>query len=196
MGITDFSVQLLTKVINEYHPKTVCELGDQNLYTNDGNYGQYANLFYEQMGIEEYVCIDLNGGNGALQWDMGKSQQVSKQYDLVTDFGFSEHVGANGKFDNDSIYRCWLNKHNLLKVGGIMVNENPAHNHWPGHGFNYYTENFYQQVSLGGYEIKQLGFNFAMGNVTDGGNIHCIMKKTSIFFPSWLEFKTFSLFQK
>jgi len=196
MGITDFSVQMLTKVLNEYHPKTVCELGDQNLYTNDRNYGQYANLFYEQMGIEEYVCIDLNGGNGALQWDMGKRQQATQQFDLVTDFGFSEHVGTEGKFDWEAIYNCWLNKHNLLKVGGIMVNENPAHNHWPGHGFNYYTEDFYKGIPITSYVILALGSNFAMGNTTDGGNIHSILLKVGDNFLSFDEFKELSLYQQ
>lgn len=200
MGITDFSITLLNKVIEEYRPKSVCEMGDQNLYTGDNNYGKYANLYYEQKGIEEYACIDINGGNNAFDFDMSYPIDDNfakyEPYDLVTDFGFSEHVGRDGKFDWEAIYNCWQNKHNLLKIGGIMVNENPLEKNWPLHGFNFYGWDFYTELAeLSGYEILEQGIHPAMGNITDGYNLYSILKKNSVKFPSLSEFKTLPLKQ-
>src|ERR1700744_1746912 len=158
MGITDFSVTLLDKIIDIYNPKSVCELGDQNLYTNGGDYGKYADVYYSRKGVEKYVCIDLNGGNGALIMDFGIKQTLATEFDLVTDFGFGEHVGTEGKFNWEAIYNCWLNKFNLCKIGGVIVSENPKENNWPGHGFNYFTQAFYHQLeSASGLRMIDIG---------------------------------------
>lgn len=208
MGITDFSVSLLNKIFEKYpNIKTVAELGDQNLYTVGVNYGKYANIFYEDKGLE-YICLDANGGNNALKVDLSKLFQLTndplpelhpeyndkKQFDLVTDFGVSEHIKINGQFDWEGIYNCWLNKHNLLKVGGITISENPKTKNWNRHGYNYYTEEFYKElVSFADYEIIELGEVCAMGNCTDGKNIYAIMQKKSEKFATFEEFKTLDI---
>lgn len=134
----------------------------------------------------------------------------SRVADLVTDFGTSEHVVQMDNYTSvafhegyiNSIYpdgvkdielgfyNCWLNKHNLLSIGGAMINVNPKTGHWPGHGYSYYTQEFYKELcKITGYKILLLEEHAAMGNVTDGVNVVCILEKTSDEFPSFKEFK-------
>jgi hypothetical protein len=190
MGITAFDIRLLEGVISQQSPKTVIELGAQNLYHTSQNPPPYASGWYESKGIS-YKCIDLSGENGALKIDLAKPiKKKLGTFDLVTDFGTSEHISQ----ENDKalgLYNCWLNKHNLLKVGGIMISENPKTGHWPLHGFHFYTEAFYKELcKISSYEILQLGENPAMGNRETGMNIYCVMRKSGDCFPAFEFFKT------
>lgn len=180
MGITSFSIELLSKYITN-DIKSVVELGAQNLYDKSyGNRTPYANEFYENLDID-YTCIDLNGENNALKIDLSQDHIVDGQFDLVTDFGTSEHVGTNGRHDINAIRNCWATKHKLLKAGGLMINENPMTGNWPGHGFNYYTIEFYHRLAdRQGYHILDIGVVAAMGNTTDGHNIYCVLKKIDV----------------
>lgn len=169
MGITSHSIQLLEAIVAWEPIKNVCELGAQNLYIEGPMYGKYANEWYKNKGIE-YQCIDLNGENDSFVLDLSMVLPKHEPFDLVTDFGTSEHV-------KDSFYNCWLNKWNLCRVGGTIISENPMTGNWPGHGYNYVTLEFYKGLSaMIGCPIE-LGEHPAMGNATDGWNVWCIMKK-------------------
>ena len=52
--------------------------------------------FYEAFGINEYACIDADGANDALVYDLNcdisKSHEAHRTYDIVTNFGTTEHV--------------------------------------------------------------------------------------------------------
>ena len=177
MGVTNFSTTLLKKHITGL--KTVCELGAQNLYHSDYPGAPYADVFYKKNGFETYGCIDLNGENNAMKINLSQQWVPSIKYELVTDFGTSEHVEHKSKFDWLAIYNCWRIKHELLTVGGVMINENPKTGNWPLHGYCYYTQEFYSKLAyLMGYNILEIGEHPAMGNDTDGWNIFCILKKT------------------
>ena len=182
MGITSFSTGLINRVLdnrNDIH--AVIELGAQNLYDRDYPSGPpYADEFYTRRGLT-YTCIDLSAENGAKVIDLSEPVAVSTQYDLVTDFGTSEHVKG--------IYNCWKTKHDLLRVGGVMISENPKVGNWPGHGYHYYTQDFYTALAeQAGYKIIEIGEHPAMGNVTDGWNIYCVMEKVEDKpFPSEAE---------
>jgi hypothetical protein len=126
---------------------------------------------------------------------------LNRTFDLVTDFGTSEHVVAgvemkNHFFDNVSInsvyptriptddeiaegfYWCWRNKHHLLSVDGLMINVNPETGNWPGHGYTYLTKDFYTKLAeLMEYEIIHLEDHAAMGNTISGWNVCCILRK-------------------
>ena len=200
MGITDFSRSLLLDIISKHRPQSVIELGSQQLYFNGPNYGKYADLFYRDGYGMDYHCIDLNGENGAYRFDLskrignlGEASFDPEQFDLVTDFGTSEHV--------QGFYRCWLTKWGLCKKGGAIVSENPKTGNWPGHGFNYVTKEFYVELSkaLGmpqpstdcGEDPEDriiVGEHPAMGNTTDGWNVWCIMVKNREEFITEEEF--------
>jgi len=186
MGITDFSLLILNKYINEQ--KTVLELGAQNLYVESYPSAPYADKYYTAKGLE-YTCIDLNKENNAMELDLSIKQNLDK-FDIVTDFGTSEHIGIDGKHDPKAFYNCWLNKHNACKIGGLIISENPKTGNWIGHGFNYVTENFYRQLAQSnGYEILEIGEHPAMNNITDGWNIYCVLRKTQEKFMTLTNFK-------
>lgn len=197
MGYTSFTKEMVAGVIKEYLPKTVVDLGAQNDFSGPVLPAPYISNWYYEQGIE-YGCIDLNGENGASVRDLSESFKYPGgwQADLVCDIGTSEHVGKNGTFDWEAIYNCWLNKHNLLKVGGIMVNENPAENNWPGHGYNYYTMLFYHNLSMfSNYTVLAAGEHFAMHNYKNGKNIWAILRKNHDEFISLSQFKKLGLKQ-
>jgi hypothetical protein len=193
MGVTSFSKQLISR----HKRNTVIELGSQNIYDGQYPHGTYASMFYMALGFTKYSSIDLNGENFSLKLDLSIDQKFKPEWDMVTDFGTSEHVGvAHGKWDWRPIYYCWKNKHNLLKVGGIMINENPKTGNWPGHGFNYYTKDFYEQLcKVADYKILEIGEFPAEGNTTDGWNVFCVLEKTGDKFPSLNEFKKLDIRQ-
>lgn len=209
MGITSFDIQLIQKALSlKPEIKTVCELGSQNLYLGNEPEPPFASIWYEAEKIK-YACIDMAGDNNALKYDLGKPIEIKDQYDLITDFGTSEHVvnmkeftevafhGGHinsiypkGEFEIESgFYNCWKNKHGLLKIGGLMINVNPKTGHWPGHGYTYISEDFYTElIAIAGYEIIELGENCAMGNCENGKNIYSILRKVNEKFPSVEEF--------
>lgn len=203
MGYTGFTKRIIETVINTYDPKTVIDLGSQQDYDQPNLPAPYISGWYEEKGIR-YECIDMNGENNAYRDDLGRIiDRMSNVYndipmgcrDLVVDAGTSEHVctmeelSDNCSFSWEAIYNCWLNKHNLLKGGGIMVNENPKSGNWPGHGFNYYTKEFYRALeSATDYHVILLDEHPAMENRIDGWNVICVMQKKSDKFPSLEEF--------
>lgn len=188
MGITHFSKQLIDKYVKP--GDKVLELGAQNLYFEGIYYGKYASEYYaNELHVSDYQCIDLNGENSAIQTDLGTLCMIGF-YDIVTDFGTSEHVGLNGKFNFESFVNCIINKLTLVKESGIIISENPKTNNWPGHGFNYYTQEFYQYLAEqlpDSIEILEIGEVGAMGNTIDGMNVYCVMKINTKFNANDIE---------
>lgn len=191
MGITDFSLTLLNKYVKGN--SKVLELGAQNLYSCEWEGAPYADKYYYKKACD-YTCLDLNKENNALELDLATKLSLDK-FDIVTDFGTSEHVGINGKHDSKVFYNCWLNKHNACKIGELIISENPKTGNWPGHGFNYVTEDFYKQLAeANGYEILEIGEHPAMNNTTDGWNIYCVLRKTQEKFMTLTNFKKLSFY--
>jgi hypothetical protein len=210
MGITAYDIKLIEKAL-EVKPdiKTVCELGSQNLYLDNVPKPPFASTWYEARGIE-YTCIDMAGDNDAIKADLSQKnvwlyrhEELYQQFDLVTDFGTSEHVVTVPEFQSvafhdghinsvypkeqpteqqiaEGFYNCWANKHNLLKAGGLMINVNPMTGNWPGHGYTYLTRYFYKKLAdLMDYDIILLEEHAAMGNTESGWNVVCILRKTT-----------------
>jgi hypothetical protein len=86
---------------------------------------------YESFGAN-YLCIDWNSQDGAIPIDMGQRiEDDNKLYgyaDLVTNFGFTEHVYT------DQV-QCWENVARLSsKVGCYLAIVLPYPRHWEHHG--------------------------------------------------------------
>lgn len=195
MGYTQHTFDKVMEIFRDNSIKQVLDLGAQNDYRKGNLPAPYMSEVYKEMGVH-YISIDANGENKSLDWDLGKELIFLSPFDIVVDAGTSEHVGKNGKFDWLAIYNCWLNKHNALRVGGYMYSENPKTGNWPGHGFQYYTSDFYVKLAgMTDYEIQQLGQHPACNNTKDGWNIFCMMKKKSEVFPTFEQFKTLPLKQ-
>jgi SAM-dependent methyltransferase len=65
----------------------------------------------------------------------------TRPFDIVTNFGFSEHVTDQEAF--------WRNHHDLCRPGGIMSGVTPApeFGHWPHHGILQPTVEFYRTLA-------------------------------------------------
>lgn len=203
MGITASDIQLIEKAV-QLKPdiKTVCELGSQNLYLYNDPKPPFASTWYEGRGIK-YRCIDMAGDNNAIDLDLSIKRDVvwGDRFDLVTDFGTSEHVVRVQEYQSvafheghinsvypkerptedqirEGFYNCWVNKHDLLRYDGLMINVNPKTGNWPGHGYTYLTKDFYLKLAeLMEYEILHLEDHAAMGNTISGWNVCCILRK-------------------
>ena len=110
------------------------ELGCQNIYA-DGYTPMTTSLFefpnrfgvimetWDILGCQNSKIVDLREPI---------NQEHYGIYDVVTDFGTTEHVDGN-------YYQARKNIHNACKVGGMMIHETPLTGHWHGHGHNYLT---------------------------------------------------------
>jgi hypothetical protein len=195
MGYTQWTLDKVMAIIKEADVKQMLDLGAQNNYAQPKLPAPYMRETFEAMGLH-YMSVDLTGECGALPWDLSLKLMWLYPFDLVVDAGTSEHVGNNGQFSWEAIYNCWFNKHDALNIGGYMYSENPKTGNWPGHGFNYYTEEFYKGLAtLSGYEIDDLGEHAACNNTTDGWNVYCTMIKNYDKFPTFEEFQTLALKQ-
>jgi hypothetical protein len=172
MGLTTHSNNLVQR--HKGNAKTMLELGSQNTYFDSEPTG-IAKQYYQSQGFD-HVSVDLNAEYGSIAKDLSHLHDLGT-YDLVTDFGTSEHV--------PDFYICWLNKHKACKIGGLIISENPKVNNWHGHGYHYVNMDFYSEFAkLAGYEILEIGEHAAMGNVTDGWNVYAVLRKTKARFPS------------
>jgi hypothetical protein len=206
MGIHDKSFELLEWFFTIYKPKSVLELGSQNFYHNyhSAKYGDYADKYYVLKGIDKYACIDLNEENGAMKLDLSKPIAYFGEFDLVTDFGTSEHIAPYDSDDNyrdncndiwtrsvtgvEALYNCWKTKYNASSK--FIISANPATGHWIKHGHFYYTLDFYRVLAeLTGMKILKLQEQYAMHNYVDGKEIACVLDITDSHWISLDEFK-------
>jgi hypothetical protein len=125
----------------------MCEFGCQEIGLEGFFYGA-AKTYFESLGIQ-HVSFDLNAHFGSLPVDLGEPIEESQhigQYDIVTNFGTSEHVPAQ--------YECFENAHRICAVGGQMVHVVPAPGNYPGHGCYTYTPEFFEALgTANGYSI-------------------------------------------
>jgi len=175
MGITHLSIQRLEK-FDCFKPLKMCELGAQNIYIAGDWYGKIAKEYFEQFGVE-HDSYDIQVHQGCEFIDLREplSKNLKGKYDVVTDYGTTEHVKGNYYMANKNI-------HDLVKVNGLMIRENPKTGHWPNHCLtydcNYIDKQFYIDLAkYNGYEILELDEEYAMGNYIDGANIVVVLKK-------------------
>jgi hypothetical protein len=176
MGINDSSFQTLEWLFSVYPIKSIFELGSQNFYQTYGTieYGCFADKYYKAKGVNRYVCVDINGDNNARVLDLSKPQKVVETFDLITDFGTCEHIAP---YNAEVLYNCWTLKFEASHH--LILSSNPATNNWKGHGFFYFTPEFYKVLaSMTNTNVVRLHEPYAMGNTTDGKEVQCLLEKT------------------
>jgi hypothetical protein len=210
MGINDKNLEMLEWVFAHYRIRSVRELGAQNLYQTyrTAPYGCYADRYYKLKGVESYECIDLNKENGAIPLDLSIPHTLPA-VDMVTDFGTSEHVAGYTADDESALvkdsnttwkdseahvagceafYNCWTTKYNASRM--LLVGANPATRHWKRHGHFYYTPEFYHVLcGLTGMKAIRVGEHYAMGNILDGKEVHCVLDVRGSHWISLEEFR-------
>jgi len=190
MGMINMSWDSLNRIpgLNLANTKML-ELGSQQFHEVPRGvnvpYMSYTGDYFRRV-CKEFDSIDLNGEGGSLVLDLSTSLlphpitplKGYNYYDVVTDFGTSEHVS--------DLRECRKNCHDYCAVGGYMVYINPMKGHWPQHGNHYFTKDHYVSVAnVCNYEIVLLDEVSTMGNWETGMQIRCIMKKlNNIPFPS------------
>lgn len=124
---------------------SVCELGDQYVTAAESRYP--ASEWYALLGCGHYDCVDGNG-RGTITHDLNKRFPVTRQYDLVTDFGTGEHV-----FNQ---FEVWRTIHALTRTGGSIVFDRPSSG-YPGHCFYLIQKNLVTAVAhANDYEVVRL----------------------------------------
>jgi SAM-dependent methyltransferase len=103
-----------------------------------------AKLLYRILfDCRTYRAIDLNGTDAAWRYDLNQPLPVAETFDVVTNFGTSEHI-----FDQAQLFRSI---HALTRPGGLMLHAVP-HQGGPDHGFyNYHPTFFHDLVQANGY---------------------------------------------
>lgn len=176
MGVTTQSLETIKDILKWHPVGSVVDAGAQNQMFNEhlsnpdlkGKY-PYMSEWWRQKGVR-YMSIDLTGENNCERWDLDQPLPTQMKFDLVCDFGTGEHVR--------NFYQCMRNIHNLCKVGGVIIRENPLIRNWPQHGFNYVDPKFYVDLcEMNGYQLIKIDLKCAMGNFQTGWNCQAIYKK-------------------
>jgi hypothetical protein len=167
MGITSLSLQRINRYI---HPNSkILLIGCQNIFSPE-NYGEIAQDYFRSLG-HTVKSIDVYECNGADVMDLRDELHFERIYNLVLQHGTVEHV-------NGSLYWPFRNMHEACEDDGIMIHENPKKGNWPDHGEHYFTKDFYFQLANWcGYGIMEIDEEPAMGNIIDGWNVSCVLKK-------------------
>lgn len=164
MGIGNGQAKLLKKLYEyekDFSDKNICELGAQVPLIDEiadliELYGKHkatetisAKELYLNMGFSKYITIDINGEHEALKYDL--NQDISKNYkyyekfNVVTNFGTSEHC-----FNQFEVFK---NMHNLCNIDGYMLHTVPTQG-WGKHSFYKYDINFFEDLcSANGYKL-------------------------------------------
>lgn len=185
MGITQLSLNRINKYI---HPDdNILILGCQNMY-NTEDYGQTADFFFGMQGYPVRV-LDICGCQGSEIADLREDLKLDPDYSLILQHGTIEHCECK------SLYQVFKNIHEACQVNGTMIHENPKTGNWPGHGFHYFTAEFYVQLSDAMGYCLTVEEEPAMGNTTDGWNVCAVLIKREEF-PFMTEAKFNKIYKK
>ena len=125
--------------------------------------------FYSIFGVSDYHAIDPFDDRANLQWDMNRPlprgrwpwSPALRQFDVLTNFGTSEHV-----FDQRQFF---ANVHDLVRVGGVALHIVPTLGALNHGFFNVHPILFGKLADANGYEIADFSYIDDIGNRTK----HC-----------------------
>lgn len=142
----------------------VLELGNKK-YNRNKKEPLYR-TWYESIGVH-YWCTDINGKDDAIVWDIRRDPPNSLielgPFDVVTNFGFTEHVQTD-----EGQEACWRNIHKMVKPnGGQLSCTTPRPGLWRNHGKSggfpgiYYPhpEFYVNFAKLNNYTVEDLFIN-------------------------------------
>lgn len=164
MGITDTVYFTYCKPYFE-KATAILELGAQLFLVGGKSVGYFKNVLRFPI-----TSLDYTGENESLPLNLSTELPIQQQYDLVTNFGTSEHVSNQ--------YICWKNIHSFCSEGGYVLCEIPEKGSWKHHCKYYVTHSFFEAMS---HEFEIIFFKqiFYRGQ---GNNCFCILRKRN---PTW-----------
>jgi hypothetical protein len=180
MGIVPLSLDTLNRhigLVGGFNGCRMMELGNQQMYCIPNiPEASAAKSWFERMGAK-HTSIDMNGQLGALQLDLSvpiERPEWDSAFDVVSDFGTSEHVGKT----LTALYNCRANCHRWCRPGGLMLFNNPKTGHWPQHGYHYFTLAHYEKLAAAcNYRVVQLWEHPTLGNAIDGWQTFAVFQK-------------------
>lgn len=179
MGISNILYEKYKDLNLDKNNLELLELGDQEIV-----YGEKKGIRFridESVNFKEWKTLDLHERDGVYIKDLSLLDLEFKKFDIITNFGTSEHVEPESGH-----YNCWLNIHTWTKKGGYSIHEIPEYGSWKDHCRFYYTLEFFNSFRKIGYDIKTLELN----HYPDQGNlIFCVLyKKEDSDFISYEDF--------
>jgi len=130
--IRRYEEDILKRLGISYVGLKVGELGNQ-----DYN-GKPAKLLYASKAAI-HTSIDLNAKDGSLPFDLSKPIEHKFDFDVLTNYGTTEHVGNQ--------YECFRNVHNMVRKEGLMIHGVPLVGSWPHHCRYHYNKNFFLSLA-------------------------------------------------
>ena len=163
------------------------ELGNQEIYGMEKAIGFLSTFgykpsstivkyFFEFLGIN-HTSVDYNGLDGAHKLDVRQdiSNHFPTKFDVLTNLGFTEHVGENSAWSTliAGQYAVFKNLHELGNENAIYYHCVPLTRNWYKHGVCDYSLEFFSELAaVCGYMILKGPF------IED----YHVEKQASVFF--------------
>ncbi len=160
MGMHEYEVGLIEISLDflqiGFEDCVMAELGNQRIRylenywdrvpwpgTDDGIIKGSSKYYHTSLGAK-HDAFDLNGGDGAVTLDLIKpiDKKYLGKYNIVTNFGTSEHCGVR-----DEQYLVFNNIDKFCCHGGLMIHNVPHTGNWPGHANVWYTIDFFKELA-------------------------------------------------
>jgi hypothetical protein len=157
------------------------ELGSQGMDVPGIPY-KVSKDYFKSLGFT-HTSIDLDGRHESLVEDLTFPLiDFYGKYDIVTNFGTTEHV--------EDQYVCFENIHYFCKDNGIMVHSVPLPNNWIKHCKYHYPLAFFDELANAcGYEVcENISFNMWGGRGKRGLANAVLRKLESDSFITKLQF--------
>jgi len=155
----DFMSKHINNCFGDRSDLKMLELGNQHISPNEIYRYRTGKNYFQSLGYN-HVSIDINGHDGAEIRDLRAPDQFTNLYnkfDILTNSGTTEHVEPH-----HSQFDCWKILHDCLRPTGLFlhilpdVDELDSWGHWKGHCSLYYSDKFFQILSLYcNYEILE-----------------------------------------
>lgn len=108
-----------------------------------------AKIYFEHIGMQ-HTSLDINGNNGAISVDAREdlTKVINKKFNMITNLGFSEHVGEQDVEINlyRNQYAIFKNLHDFGMNGTVYYHMLPRTGHWNKHGVADYDRDFFFQL--------------------------------------------------
>lgn len=152
MGINTDGFDLLLLAFRGLDPGKqveMLELGNQQVRPPHSDAGPAKSYFEERQIF--HVSVDLNGKDGALKLDLNEPIYGLGQFDIVTNFGTTEHV--------QNQQQVFKNIHVCCREGGYMIHQVPMKGglRWKGHGLIEYEKKWFELLArVNNYDVLKL----------------------------------------
>jgi len=169
MGVSNllYEKYLLIKEKHFSEDMEFLEIGDQDVIFGENKGRKMRDI--EGPYYTKWESVDLHKREGVTIKDLSVEHTDEYLWDVISNFGTSEHVEPK-----KGHYNCWKNIHMWTKIGGYSIHEIPEIGSWKGHCRFYYDFDFFKNFEKIGYVIIDL---CQIEYENNGNLVFCLMKK-------------------